>query len=212
MAADNALVTPLAFSLPAAVDQRAQNLHQITPKDIAATVTKVQGETVEVATQAQAPSNYTIPKIVVPQGHSEWIRPPTQVGDKGHVISSDYYMGGQSNLGGGTANSYGRANLTPAVWHPVSQDKFKNNTNRDLNAVFLNGPNGVVMQDTQGACTFTLTPSGIVIKIGGMTCTINGSGVTVTGGDIVNNGLTVGSVHVHGGVTPGGGNTGAPNP
>jgi len=210
MAADNALVTPLAFSLPAAVDQRAQNKTQIAPKDIAATVTKIAGEMVEVSVEAQG--NFTIPKITVPQGYSEWIRPPTQVGDKGHVISSDYYIGGQSNLGGGTANYYGRANLTPAVWHPVSQDKFKNNTNRDMNAVFLNGPNGVVMQDTKGQCVLTLTPTGIVIKIGGMTCTISAAGIDVEGGDIVNNGLTVGSTHIHGGVAIGGAHTGPPDP
>lgn len=208
--ADNALVTPVYESLIHAIHTGAQNRDQVNSKTLPCTVVKVDKEFVTVKFEAQG--NYTLPQVTIPQYHSEWMRPPTQVGDKGRAVPADFYLGGMSGDAGGTADFRGRGNLTPLVYHPISQKPFAHNTGRDLNAAFINGPNGVVMQDTAGTCTFTLTPSGVVIKIGGVTVTINGAGLKVTGGDVVHNVLTIGDTHVHGGVAPGGSNTGVPNP
>ena len=145
--ADNALVTPQVFSLPQVAEVRAQDKGQVTSQAMPVTVTKLAGELVWVKIEAQ--SGYTIPEILIPQAFSEWLRPPTQVGDKGWAVPADYYLGGQSGLGGGVANYRGRGNLTPLVFHPISQKAFPHNTNRDLNAAFINGPNGVVLQATQ---------------------------------------------------------------
>ena len=208
--ADNALVTPQAFSLPSAMRERTHDSSQTQQQAIPVTVVAVSGELVTV--QASIKSNFTIPQITIPQAFSQWIRQPTQVGDEGWAIPCDYYLGGQSGVGGGVANTYDRGNLTNLVFHHTSQKTFPANTGRNPNAAFINGPQGVVLQDTAGNCTFTLTSTGIVIKIGGTTLTINGSGLSVSGGDIVNNSLSVGSTHVHGGVSVGGANTGVPNP
>ena len=63
---------------------------------------------------------------------------------------------------------------------------------------------------TNGKATFRLTPSGEVI-IEGTKLTMNMSeGSTITGGDLVVDGVSV-KTHTHGGVQPGGANTNIPN-
>ena len=65
--------------------------------------------------------------------------------------------------------------------------------------IAINAPNNINV-DLTGAATF---------NTGGATVTIDSSGVTVTGGDVVADGVSL-KTHVHGGVDPGAGNTGAP--
>lgn len=203
--ADNALVTPQVFSLPSSMNRRAADNQQLQPQALPCTVVSVDKEFVTVNIDVK--STFTFPQITIPQAFSPYIRVPTQVGDKGWAIPGQYYMGGVSGAGGGDANLYLRGNMTTLVFQHVSQTGF---TTRDLNAAFINGPNGVVLQDTSGQCIFTLTPSGIVITVGGNTVTINASGVNVSAGTIVNQGKDVGYAHEHSGVVPGGGNTGGP--
>ena len=210
MAADNALVTPIVWSHSQSGYVRAQDRYQENVQPLPVTIKKIVGELVMVTVDMQGV--YTQPTLLLPQAFSEWVREPTQVGDKGWAVPSNYYLGGQSGLGGGTANYRYRGNMTTLVFQHISQKAFPHNKNRDLNAVFINGPNGVVLQDTQGKCVFTQTPTGITIKIGGMTLTITSAGLDVEGGDIVNNHLTVGSTHIHGLVVAGTDNTGPPNP
>ena len=50
----------------------------------------------------------------------------------------------------------------------------------------------------------------VQVTIGGMTMLVNSGGVTVTGGDVVADGISL-KTHTHGGVTPGPGNTDTPN-
>jgi len=210
MAADNGLVTPLAYSLPRTADSRAQNKYQIGTKALPVVVTKIVGELVTVAVQAKG--NFTIPQILIPQAFPAWMRWPTQVGDKGWAVPADLYLGGMSGLGGGTADYWDRGNLTPLVFVQISQKQFPTNPTRDLNAVFVNGPNGVVLQDTKGNNIFTLTPTGITVKLGSVTFTFDKDGFHVDGGGakIFNQGHDVGFDHVHTLVTPGTDDTGPP--
>lgn len=152
--ADNALVTPLVWSSERGIRERTQDKEQMAPKLIPVTVTKVVGETVTV--KANMKGVFTIPELTIPQSFSAWIRQPTQVGDRGFAISTDFYLGGQSGLGGGTANFRGRANLTNLVFIPVSQVKFPTNTTRNLNAAFISGPEGAVIQDQAGNTVLTI--------------------------------------------------------
>lgn len=158
MAADNALVTPLVFSHPRAIDKRTQDKQQAGPQAIPVSVVQVIGELVKV--KAEVNSQFTIPQTLMPQAFSQWVRPPTQVGDKGFAVSADFYLGGQSGLGGGTANLYGRANLSTLVFMPVSQKSF---SSRNLNQVFINGPQGVLIQDQDGHCTINVTATTITL-------------------------------------------------
>ena len=171
--ADNALVTPLPFSLPRVVDHRTQDKEQLGTKALPVTVTAIVGEMVTVAVQAKG--NYTMPTITIPQAFSEWVREPTQVGDKGWAVPADFYLGGQSGLSGGTADYYERANMTPLVFQHISQKSFPHNTNRDLNAALINGPSGVVIQTTDGTVVvyvkkdkvYVMPASGKILYLGG---------------------------------------------
>ena len=208
MSANNELVTPIAFHLPAHIDKGAQDRYQLDVQGLPCTVSQVMGELVQVNVEAQG--KFTIPKILVPQAFSQWVREPTQVGDKGILSAANYYIGGMSGIGGGVANYQKRGNVTPLVFMPISQKAFASNANRNLNAVLINGPQGVVLQDTAGLCTLTLTGTGMVIKIGGNVITINAGGISVSEGTITNQGVDVGSTHAHTGVVPGGGDSGPP--
>lgn len=206
---NNAQKTPFARQLHQFGDDKSQDWLQSLPQRMPVTVTAIVGNLVTVSFDGNwAP--YTLPTITIPRAESQWGVSPIQVGDKGFTTVSDKYLGGQSGQGGGTADLYPRANLTDLAFSPVLNTSLA--PGRDPNAFLFQGPNGVVLQDSGKMCVLTLTPTGIKIVIGGMTLTIDSSGLTVTGGDIVNNGLTVGSVHVHGGILPGGDNTGPPNP
>ena len=207
---NDSLVTPLAFTLPHMAANKATDKAQSQPQFMPCTITAVTKELVTV--KFEVTSGFTLPQVTIPQAFSEWVRLPTQVGDKGYAVPSGYYLGGQSGQGGGTANLYPRGNLTPLVFVPISQMAFPNNDSRNLNAVFINGKEGVVLQDTEGLCSLTLSKTGVTITIGGVTVTIDIDGLSVDGGDITNDDLSVGATHVHGGVTTGGDNTGVPNP
>lgn len=178
---DNSLVAPLWRSLPTHARKQVQDGQQKTPQQIPVTVVSVQGELVTVKAETQG--NYTIEQFQVAQDHSQWIRQPTQVGDKGVVSAGDYYLGGQTGLGGGTANYRDRANLTTMVYRAVSQKAFPKNPNRDVNAAFINGPNGVVLQDTNGTCVVTIAPNKITINVSGQPMFAIVGGTVFVGGD-----------------------------
>jgi hypothetical protein len=154
---DNALVAPLWRSLPLHSQKQTQDGIQKTPKSLPVSVVSVQGELVTVKVEAQG--KFTIDHFQVAQGYSEWMRGATQIGDKGYVTAADFYIGGMTGLGGGTADYRDRSNLTPMVFFPVSQKQFATNPNRDLNALFLNGKTGTVNQDTAGQSVHTVHPT-----------------------------------------------------
>jgi hypothetical protein len=174
---DNAFVTPLWRSLPSHARKQVQDGVQKTPKAIPVSVVSVQGELVTVKVEAQG--NYTIEQFQVAQGYSEWMRGATQVGDKGYVTAADFYIGGMTGLGGGTADYRDRANLTPMVFFPVSQKTFPHNPTRDFNALFLNGMTGTVNQDTGGKSVHTVHPTN------GITSTTQTGNVTHNSGQSI---------------------------
>ena len=63
---------------------------------------------------------------------SPYGRDPTQVGDKGYASPSDYYIGGINGLGGGSSNLNPRGNLTPLVFHPISQGQERSTRLRPI--------------------------------------------------------------------------------
>lgn len=155
--ADNFLTTPLANSLPALVDSRTQDKAQISPRSIPVTVTQVTDEG-KIQVKAEMQGNSTLPTMTIAGNYGEWIRPAVVAGDKGYVVLGDNYMGGQTNLGGGTASYRGeaRANLTTSVLNVVSNTNFKTNPKRNLNASLISGPQGAVIQDGAGNTVLTI--------------------------------------------------------
>ena len=149
MGADNALVTPLVYHGEQAITSRTQDKQQQTPQQIPATIVSTSGGLATV--KAEMHGNFTIPQTQYPiAGYSEWFRPPVVNGDKGWLVSADYYLGGQSGLGGGVANFRGRANLTNMVWQPISEKSFSSNNTWDNQAFLIAGPNGAKIMDAAG--------------------------------------------------------------
>jgi hypothetical protein len=165
--AENALTTALVQSIPRLVDSRSQDKDQISPQAIPVTITKILAEG-KLQVKAEIQGNFTIPQMVIAVNYGEWLRHAHAVGDKGYVLLGDYYTGGQTNLGGGTASyrGQGRANLTTAVFHPLSNTKFATNANRNLNATLVSGPQGAVINDKTGNTTITANGTVITLTIG----------------------------------------------
>jgi hypothetical protein len=182
-----------------AIDDSSQQFGQQLPCSVVA----IKGSMVTVKFEVN--SNITFPQITVPQAISRYARPPIQIGDKGFLTSSDVYLGGVTGLGGGVADySRKESNLSTLVFVPLSNVSFPS---VDTNAYNITGPNGAVIQDDSGNAKITLTPSQIVLSVGGNNVTINSSGVSITG-TLTINGKPFLS-HEHSGVTAGSGNTGA---
>ena len=155
----NAQKTWLANSLGRLANKKARDADWQQPQALPCSVVSVQGALVTIKFEVQ--SNFTLPQQQIPVAGSRYVREPIQAGDKGWAIPANFYLGGVSGQGGGTADIYPRGNLTPLVFQPISQKSWPAVA---AGVLVLSGPNGVVLQDSSGACTLTLTPTGIAIK------------------------------------------------
>jgi hypothetical protein len=208
----------LTDSLVRSAARQAANAIQITGKALPCSVTTVVSSGI-VTVKFEVQSGFTLPLVTCPKAGTEWMRYPTQVGDKGFVTTADAYLGGMSGLGGGVANLTQRGNLTALVFVPLGNTAW---SEVDPNAVTLYGPDGVVLRTLDSECVFTLVPSGITIDLpptGAMVIngnvTINGTltqngNLNMPAGYDLNIGGTAFTTHEHGGVQPGPDNTGPP--
>jgi hypothetical protein len=220
----NELKTPIPFTAPLFARTAAQNEDRKSAQGLPCHVVKVESSgIVTVAFDVNEPP-YTFQTITVPVQTSVYERIPIQVGDKGWAVPADVYLGGVTDLGGGTADLTRRGNLTSLAFQPLGNAKW---SAVDLNSYVLNGPNGVTLEDTGGVNRLVLTPAGmsITITVGGITITIpSGQTLTINGNVVVNGTITAtgditageGGIdqvrlqtHTH--EDPQGGNTGAPN-
>jgi hypothetical protein len=113
---------------------------QRAPKSIPCHVTKVDKDFVEVQFETHD-NTLTPPTVKLPQSFSPYGRHPTQVGDKGYAVPSDYHLGGVSGWPGGGTNYYPRGNLSPLSFQPVSH---VDNPKRDYDKhTIVGGPNGI---------------------------------------------------------------------
>lgn len=197
--ASNAQKTPLALSLNDVARERAGAAIHKTGRALPCSIVSKQGSIVRVKFEIN--SRYPLPDVTIPHFGPEYVRYPTQPGDKGIVLPADYYIGGMSGLGGGAADLTQRGNLSNLVFFPIANTSW---SSVDANAVTIYGPNGVVLRDSGSACVITLTPSGITIH-GNVVVT----GSITTTGDVVAAGHSLDN-HVHGGVMGGGSNTSGP--
>lgn len=175
--ADNAQKTWYARNANSMARKRAIDNQQIQVKATPVTVTAVDGAFVTVQFELQ--SGYTLPKITIPKSESKHMRLPTQVGEKGLAIAADFYLGGQSEDGGGVANDYPRGNLTPLVYVPIGQKSFPA---VDKDQVVASGPKGAVMKTDAGTNSIEVNLNGVQMKSqGGSTgISFDASGVTIT--------------------------------
>ena len=219
---DNSLKTPLGSSLNDLAIQRVAEGIRSTGRAWPASVVSVAGAIVTVRFEFGQTVPANIPQVTIPLFGPEYIRYPIQPGDKGVTFPADAYLGGLSGLGGGAADLTQQANLSALVFLPFGNVGW---SEVDKRALTMYGPNGVVMRDTGGGSTITLTPgsiktttpdfivqgpngkssleltdSAITLKSNGHQIVIDASGVTIDG--------KVFLLHEHVGVTTGLGTTG----
>lgn len=173
---NNAQKTPFAQSInnftQRKIDDSLNQLGRAWP----CSVSKVSGAIVTVVFEVVSPDGVTLPSVTCPIAESTYVRLPVQVGDYGVVIPANTRLGGITGLGAGLADLVEPTNLGGLVFVPIGNLNW---STVDANAVNVNGPNGVVLRDTDNHCTFTLTPSGTTEVIGSTTITVTGSATTI---------------------------------
>jgi hypothetical protein len=155
--ADNSQKTPMFQMLSNILSARVKDHLQNQPKNVPCHVTKVDGEFVYVAPDVKS-NTFTFPTIRVPQTYSTYNREPTQVGDKGYIVAGDYYLGGETDFGGGQSSLYPRGNLTPLAFQPVSSKDFNS---RNVNQNYLKGgPAGFHVETADGKTFIDIDQNG----------------------------------------------------
>jgi hypothetical protein len=116
---DSSFKKPLNESLADTANAHANNFQQVSSKGLPCHVTKVSKDMVTVMFETNN-GVWSMPTREMPQAFSAYAREPTKVGDKGYASPADYYLGGVTGLGGGKTNFAPKGNLTPLVFHPIS--------------------------------------------------------------------------------------------
>lgn len=170
----NAQKKPFAQSLNAFASKRILEHQENQGLALPCSVISVSGQIVTV--NFEVSTSLTVPTITCPIIGAEYIRMPTQVGDKGFCIAADARLGGISGLGSGLAPLVNPGNLGALVFVPIGNKDW---STVDPNAVTIYGPNGVVLRDSQSKTVMTLTPSGLTLVYGGSTITVDSNGVAI---------------------------------
>jgi hypothetical protein len=166
MDAGNWQKIPLARSLNQFAEKKIRGAMALLGNVLPAQVVSVSNSIVTVKFLLAATTNspYTLPNVTVPIAGPEYVRMPTQIGDKGVVIPSDVYLGGVSGLGGGTADLSLQANLSSLIFLSIGNKNFS--ATDDPNAVVIYGPNGTILRNIAKTVTLTLNESGGVVIAG----------------------------------------------
>lgn len=164
----------------------------------------------------------TIPPFKVAVYGPQWLRWPLQKGDKGVLLSADFYLGGMNGLGSGVATAIQQPNLSTGVFFPIGNAKFP--PTEDPQKAVLYGPDGVILRDTNKEIIVTISPElGLSIIWHGQTLMrfdsegvhirYQGKGIDITSaGTFIDNISVPFPVHTHTGVQPGSGDTSVVNP
>lgn len=173
---DNSRKTPLAASLPASMRQEFEDLDQLAGKVWPCHVVSVQGQIVTVAFDLV--TSFTLPQITMPIFGPEYIRFPTQVGDKGICLAADAFLGPTAGLGGSTANLTKPSNLGALVFMPIGSKNF---STVDGNVLVMYGPNGVTIRDKASNTVINLTAASVTMTRGSSSFALDNTGVTIHG-------------------------------
>lgn len=132
---DGSLTRPVNYNLSRHTNQKSNDFSLIDSKGIPCHVIAIDRDMVTVAFDTHN-SVWTLPTMKMPVAMSGYARDATQVGDHGYAVKSNYYLGGNSGLGGGVADYGPRSNLTPLTFHPMSRTQ---NQTRDYNQYTVTG-------------------------------------------------------------------------
>lgn len=178
---DNSQKTPFARSMNQFAEQKAISAIQTLGKSLPCHVVAVSGSIVTVKFDLQ--TGFTLPDVTCPMFGPEYIRYPTQVGDKGVAMSADAYIGGVSGLGGGVASLALRANLSALIFLPIANKDWSPTDN--ANAIVLYGPDGAVIRTVDMSNVLTVDRDNVrtnaVFQAGnGASGTFTATGKTIT--------------------------------
>lgn len=181
---DNRLKIPVVRSLNQIGGQRGSDQLQSTAKGIPATVVSRNGQIVTVSYEMQT-GNFDGPWTLVQSDYpistaqTDWL--PINKGVRGWLVPSDFYLGGQSGQGGGTADYAQRGNLATLVFVPLSNTQWTP-PGGDTDKRALQGPTGVFAQDDDGKCQMTIdTNNGFMVTFAGHTFAIKSDGIYLDG-------------------------------
>lgn len=200
--------TPIGESLNRIARDASGTALQQSGKAIPCTVTEVLGQFVTVKFETNA-GPFTLPNITIPINTSEYDWLPIQVGDPGYTQPADVTLAHISGVSMSVPNLVQSGNLTGLAFQPVAKKQW---TAANSNQRVVQGPAGVLLQDTGANTTLNLTPTSITLaatttitlQVGGHTLVINSSGITLDG--------ILWLTHQHTEVQSGGSLSGPPNP
>jgi hypothetical protein len=184
---NNAQKTPFATSLERFSRQRALDAYNLTGKGLPCSVVSVTGSIVTVKFELSS-APFTLPNITVPILGPEYVRYPTQVGDKGVVVPFDALLGPISGMGGNTANlAVPPSNLGALAFVAIANMAWT--APDDPNAFIAYGPNGFILRDVGKNCTITgdteqITVSALTtltLQVGAVSIVISATGITFNG-------------------------------
>lgn len=175
----NAQKRPYARDLHEFGDKKSQDWLQRQPKEVPVTIVSVAYPYVTASVNMNS-KPYTLPHITMPMATSAYDYIPVQAGDQGMAIVADYYLGGVSGLGGGTADLTPRGNLSTCVYLPITSKGFTQPI--DPNKRQIQGPAGVIIQTSDGTVRITVSETVITVDPGSTSKMIflGGDGVTGT--------------------------------
>ena len=194
---------PMAQNIALAMDARVGAAMQKAGWNLPCKVVAVSSDGLSVTVSIQVTNaNIQFSNVTVPISESRYIRIPVQIGDFGYLVSTDITL----------SSVTGKQNSVP-VWGqsgnyeqnmafvPVSNIKTFPLT-PNVNAVLIQGPQGVIITDDTNGSTITLTASGINMVSGSASVQITHDGnVNITGTLNINGKPYM--AHEHGGVSTG---------
>jgi hypothetical protein len=163
--AGNAQKYPFVKGMNAFADGKIGGALDLLGKAVPASVVSVDETNTIVTIKFEIQADFPLPQVTCPLVGPEFMRFPIAAGVRGYVIPADFYMGGVSGLGGGTATPTQQPNLTTSVFFPVGNAGFT--ATDDQRATVIYGPNGVIFRDSKSKCVAKLTPDAFTVTIAG---------------------------------------------
>ena len=204
----------LQADLSKAADKSIRAVMQQLGAALPCHVTAVDGQFVTVAFDLPQGAPWVLPDITIPKAEGSWINSPTQVGDPGMTVAAQAYLHPITGQYQGNPAWRIPGNLDALVWIPVANvgNKIPNQ-----NAALVQGPDGAIIQTTQGTASSIVTnQSGTTVTYGSTVLTVADGEITMTaGGQTVtlnSDGFYINGIlfdtHEHSGVSTGSDNSG----
>lgn len=157
--ADNAQKTPIQTSLQEWANYRLESFKKMEGKRIPATVVDVDPTGTIVTVKFEVLDDVlTLPQVECPVQTTEYARAPIRKGTKGYVAAAEYYIGGMTELGGGTAHLEQQPNLSNLIFCPLGNADFQETD--DPNWYVIYGPEGVLIRTEDGETSLLLKKGG----------------------------------------------------